>query len=104
LGRLGRHMAALPAQADGEHRACNHCVEPPADLPQDHDVATEAQADGSTDAPQAGRDASTSQPSDAKPQQNANTGGGGGGKKKKARPSHFQPHNMPLTASQKGKK
>jgi hypothetical protein len=89
LGRLGRHMAALPAQADGKHRAYDHYIERPADLPQDHDVATEAQPDVSTDTPQAGRDVIASQPSEAKPQQNANTGGGGGGKKKKARPSHF---------------
>jgi hypothetical protein len=99
LGRLGRHMAALPAQAEGEPRVDNHCTRPPADLPQDHDVTMEAQAEVSAEAPQPGKDATTSQPLDAKPQQSTNTSGGGGGKKKKVRSSHSQSQGVPLTIS-----
>jgi hypothetical protein len=100
LGRLGRHMAALPPQADGE--LCTHVESMMiylADQCEDHDVATEAQGDASVDATQAVKESIASQPLDTKPQQNANAGGGGGGKKKKARHSHFWLWSMPLTAS-----
>jgi hypothetical protein len=82
-------MAALPPQADGELWTHDEGVIYLADSCEDHDVATEAQAEAAVDKIQAVKESTALQPSDTKPQQNANTGGGGGGKKKKARHSHF---------------